>query len=360
MSILDKPLSPRPQRTRWRRAILILSIVAVLLAVFFVLTDVRADFAFGVHFFTAPNHFTYQGHSDYVSAVAWSPDGKRIASGSGDHTVQVWDASDGSHVYTYRGHDSDVSTLAWSPDGKYIASAGLDNTVQVWEAASGKLAYTYRRHSDVVYDVAWSPDGTRITSASNDGTVQVWNAFTGNLILTYNSPPSPRGSPAPWNAVAWSPDGKRIVIGGLGNIEVLDVASGKDIASYGYNSAIVHALAWSPDGRYIAVGSSTEMVQIWDLQTGQNIFNYRGHSGDVLAVAWSPDGKRIVSGSSDGTAQIWDALTGDNAYTYRGHADYYWGHLTSGAAVNAVAWSPDGKQIASGSNDMTVQVWQAR
>ena len=141
---------------------------------------------------------------------------------------------------------------------------------------------------------------------------------------------------------------------------MLDVASGKDTGSYGYNSAIVHALAWSPDGRYIAVGSSTEMVEIWDLVTGQNIFNYRGHSGDVLAVAWSPDGKRIVSGSSDGTAQVWDALTGSNAYTYRGHADYYWGHLTSGASVNAVAWSPDGKQIASGSNDMTVQVWQAK
>jgi WD40 repeat protein len=360
MSILDKPLSPRPQRPGRRRAILILSIVAGLLIIFFVLTDIRDDFAIGVHFLTAPNHFTYQGHSDYVSAVAWSPDGKRIASGSGDHTVQVWDARDGSHVYIYRGHSSDVSTLAWSPDGKYIASAGLDNTVQVWEAATGKLVYTYRGHGDVVYDVAWSPDGTRIASASNDGTVQVWHAFTGNPILTYKSLPSSRGAPAPWNAVAWSPDGKRIVIGGIGNIEVLDVASGKDIGSYGYNSAIVHALAWSPDGRYIAIGSSTEMVEIWDLVTGQNIFNYRGHYGDVLCVAWSPDGKRIVSGSSDGTAQVWDALTGDNAYTYRGHADYYWGHLTSGASVNSVAWSPDGKQIASGSNDMTVQVWQAR
>src|SRR6266568_4466559 len=318
MSILDKPLSPGPQRTKRRSAILILSIVAALLIVFFVLTDIRADFAIGVHFLTAPNHFTYQGHSDYVSAVAWSPDGKRIASGSGDHTVKVWDATDGSHVYIYRGHSADVSTLAWSPDGKYIVSAGLDNIVQVWEADSGKLIYTYRGHNDVVYDVAWSPDGTRIASASNDGTVQVWHAFTGNPILTYKSPPSPRGSPAPWNAVAWSPDGKHIVIGGIGNIEVLDVASGKDIGSYGYNAAIVHALAWSPDGR------------------------------------------RIVSGSSDGTAQVWNALTGNDAYTYRGHADYYWGHLTSGASVNAVAWSPDGKRIASGSNDMTVQVWQAK
>src|SRR5438309_1859925 len=137
MSILDKPLTPRPHRTKRRRIIIILSIVAVLLIVFLMFTDIRADIAFGVHFVTAPNHFTYQGHSDYVSTVAWSPDGKRIASASGDHTVQVWDATDGSHVYIYHGHSSDVSTLAWSPDGKYIVSAGLDNTVQVWEAATG-------------------------------------------------------------------------------------------------------------------------------------------------------------------------------------------------------------------------------
>lgn len=76
-------------------------------------------------------------------------------------------------------------------------------------------------------------------------------------------------------------------------------------------------------------------------------------------MAWSPDGKRIASGSADGLVQVWDALTGNNVYTYRGHADYYWGHFTSGQAVYSVAWSPDGKRIASGSNDMTVQVWQA-
>src|SRR6266699_5295047 len=146
MSILDKPLTPQPHRSKRRLTIIILSIVAVLLIALFVFTDIHADLAFVVHFATAPNHFTYQGHSDYVSAVAWSPDGKRIASGSGDHTVKVWDATDGSHVYIYRGHSADVSTLAWSPDGKYIVSAGLDNIVQVWEADSGKLIYTYRGH----------------------------------------------------------------------------------------------------------------------------------------------------------------------------------------------------------------------
>ena len=186
MSILDKPLTPRPQRAKRRRIIIILSIVAVLFIVFFVLTDIPNDIAFGVHFVTAPDHFTYQGHSDYISAVAWSPDGKRIASASGDHTVQVWDASDGSHVYNYRGHSSDVSTLAWSPNGKRIVSGSSDGTAQVWDALTGNNAYTYRGHADyywghltsgaTVNAVAWSPDGKRIASGSNDNTVQIWQA----------------------------------------------------------------------------------------------------------------------------------------------------------------------------------------
>ncbi len=275
MSILDKPLAPQPRRSKRRPAIIILSILAVLFILLLVLTDIRADIAFVVHFVSVPNHFTYYGHSDYISAVAWSP------------------------------------------------------------------------------------DGTRIASASNDGTVQVWRAFTGNTILTHKSSAEAKGSPVPWNAVAWSPNGKDIVIGGIGNIEVRDAATDRFIASYGYHAAIVHALAWSPDGRYIAVGSSASLVELWDTLTGRNVYSYQGHNADVLSIAWSPDGKRIVSGSSDGTAQVWDALTGNNAYTYRGHADYYWGHLTSGASVNTVAWSPDGSHIASGSSDKTVQVWQA-
>src|SRR6266568_3791559 len=127
---------------------------------------------------------------------------------------------------------------------------------------------------------------------------------------------------------------------------------------YGYHAGTVHDLAWSPDGKYIAIGSDNTTVLLWEIATIKNIYNYTGHISDVFAVAWSPDGKRIASGDGDGLVLVWDAFTGGHTYTYCGHADYYPGHYTSGAAVNSLAWSPDGKHIASASSDSTVQVWQ--
>jgi serine/threonine protein kinase len=202
--------------------------------------------------------YTYRGHSDGVNAVAWSPDGKRIASGGQDNTVQVWDAVDGGNVFTYRGHSDPVAAVAWSPDGRRIASGGWDNTVQVWDAADGGHAFTYHGHSVAVFAVAWSPDGRRIASGSGDNTVRVWDAADGGHAFTY------RG-----------------------------------------HSAAVAAVAWSPDGRRIA--SSSEDVQVWDAADGGHAFTYRGHSAAVDAVAWSPDGRRIASGGWGNTVQVWQA-----------------------------------------------------
>jgi serine/threonine protein kinase len=117
--------------------------------------------------------YTYHGY-DKMLAVAWSPDGKRIASGGIDHTVQVWNATDGSSAFTYKGHSSSVNAVAWSPNGKWIASGSDDMTVQVWNAIDGSSAFTYSGHSNRVNAVAWSPDGTWIASGSDDTTVQVW------------------------------------------------------------------------------------------------------------------------------------------------------------------------------------------
>src|ERR1700694_2337299 len=128
--------------------------------------------------------YIYRGHSSPVFAMAWSPDGKRIASGGQDNTVQVWDAMNGSHVYIYRAQHNSVNSLAWSPDGKRIASASFTE-VHVWDAATGSLMFTYRGHSDNVLTVAWSPDGHNIVSGGVDATVQVWNATTGDHLVTY-------------------------------------------------------------------------------------------------------------------------------------------------------------------------------
>src|SRR6266446_2481061 len=156
--------------------------------------------------------YTYRGHSASVNAAAWSPDGTRIASGSADGTVQVWDAANGGHVFTYRRHVGRVNAVAWSPDGTRIASGSADFTVQVWDAANGGHAFTYRGHADHVNKVPWSPDGKRIASGSDDDTVQVWDAANGGHIFTY------RGhADAVWG-VAWSSDGTRIV-SGSGNID---------------------------------------------------------------------------------------------------------------------------------------------
>ncbi len=232
-------------------------------------------------------------------------------------------------------------------------------TVRIWNATTGQHLFTYRKHTDAVFCVAWSPDGRSLASGSNDGSLQVWQAASGALLFSVQNPVSPRsGKTTPWNAVAWSPDGRYLAAGGYGNAQVFDVHTGKLLSgAYGYNGGIIHALAWSPDGRYLAVGESSGSVSIWDVASGKNVFTYNGHASDVNAVAWSPNGKRIASASSDSTVQVWDALTGQHVYTYRGHADVYPGHFSSGAVVNAVAWSPDNIHIASGSNDNTVQVW---
>lgn len=162
--------------------------------------------------------YVYSGHTAQVNAVAWSPDGQRIVSGSGnpwnssgDNTVQIWDATTGRNIVTYRGHAAAVNAVAWSPDGQLIASASNDTTVHLWFAATGENSWTYRGHADAVNAVAWSPDGKRIASgsgnsvnSSGDNTVQVWNASDGGNVLTY------QGHAEAVNAVAWSPDGQRI------------------------------------------------------------------------------------------------------------------------------------------------------
>ncbi|HEX7737450.1 MAG TPA: WD40 repeat domain-containing protein [Ktedonobacteraceae bacterium] len=311
--------------------------------------------------------YTYTGHKDRVNAVAWSPDGQRLASGSIDATVQLWDNLTGGNVVTHHNYAGQGATVTWAPEGRHLASTGRKSLssmdyVELWDAATGKTLITYPAHTNSpvpgpVTGLNWSPDGKYLAAASFDYTVRVWDLTTGTLRFFYSDPHGYL-----MTCVAWSPDSKFIAFGNDDNgehnvmVQVWNVASRSQVAVYRKHTKPVQCVAWSPNGKYIASGANDNTARVWHAATGAPLFTYNGHApsspdlgSSVISVAWSPDGKRVVSGGVDSTAQIWDGATGQQYFKYRGHQ----------GAVYAAIWSPNGKYIASGGDDKTVQIWQA-
>jgi WD40 repeat protein len=286
--------------------------------------------------------FTYKGHTDEVASVQWSPDGKHIASGSRDRTVQAWNTDNGNRLYTYTGHKNWIFGVVWSPTGQRIASASADNTVQVYNAATGGQALTYKGHTASVMTLAWSQNN--IASGSLDQTVQVWDATGGVLLFTY------KGHSAEVDAVAYSSDGKQIASGGVDQtVQVWNAADGTQVFIYKGHTAAIDAVAYSPDGKQIASGGVDQTVQVWNAADGNRTISYQGHTDRVRSIAWSPDGTLIASASADHSVQVWDTKTGARLFVYR-HDNW----------VHSVAWSHDGIFLASASADKTVQVWRMR
>ncbi|KAL0945602.1 hypothetical protein HGRIS_014986 [Hohenbuehelia grisea] len=290
------------------------------------------------------------GHASDVTSVTFSPDGNRIASGSDDKTIRLWDAATGEQIGApLSGHDRLVASVAFSPDGTRIASGSYDNTIRLWDAATGEqIGAPLSGHDSDVNSVVFSPDGTRIASGSDDKTIRLWDAATGEQI---GAPLS--GHDRLVASVAFSPDGTRIASGSYDNtIRLWDAATGEQIGAplSGHDSE-VNSVVFSPDGTRIASGSDDKTIRLWDAATGEQIgAPLSGHVSPVTSVAFSPDGTRIGSGSYDNTIRLWDAATGEQiGAPLSGHD----------RLVASVAFSPDGTRIASGSYENTIRLWDA-
>jgi serine/threonine protein kinase len=286
---------------------------------------------------------TLSGQRDSVLSVAFSPNGRLLASGSSDSTINLWDVTSGRSVRQLIGHKGQVFGVAFSPNGRMLASASGDRTVKLWDVAGGRELVTFAGHTDRVYSVAYSPDGSTLASASKDQTIKLWEVAGGRELRTL------AGHSGSVAAVAFSPDGQMLASGSEdGTIRLWDVASGRELRSMQAHSSLIHAIAFSPDGRTLASGGRDKTVGVWNVGDGRELRTLTGHTGFVEGLAFSPDGRVLATASEDTTVRLWDSWSGNELKRLTGNTGW----------VVAVAFSRDGRLLASGGGDKTIWIWR--
>lgn len=243
-----------------------------------------------------------------IGVLALAPSGSYLAYGWGSqiHLLSLLTLT----TTTYAGHGGLVTALAWSPDGIRIASASQDGTVQVWEFATGRPLFTYTRHRCPVLSVAWSPEGNRLASAGADGSLHIWSADGSGVVV--GSVGQPGGAAT---SLSWSPDGTCLLAGGLdGTVYLWDPDEGTALDTYEAHQQPVSTVAWCPDARrfLFATAGYDGYVKIWSAERRDCLFMHMGHNGPlgvgvtgVVACAWSADGKRVISAGVRGVVQEW-------------------------------------------------------
>ncbi len=319
---------------------------------------------------------TLKGHSSMVHAIAISPDGQFLASGSNDKTIKLWQLSTGKLVRQlgrwFSGHSSMVHSLAFSPislnasyqgeSGKsatpadlnsgILASGSWDNTIKLWDFNTGKEIRTLIGHTNWVNSVAFSPDGKLLVSGSADCTIKLWQVHTGIEIQTLTGHSDPVSSVAysPRTATTTKNQERQLVASGSNDytIKLWQAYTGRNICTLIGHDFFVNCIAFSHDGELIASGSGDNTIKLWHVNTGKEIRILTGHSDSVWSVAFSRDRQFLASGSWDNTIKLWHLHSGREVSTLTGHSSY----------VRCVAFSPDGQTLVSGGDDDTIKIWR--
>jgi eukaryotic-like serine/threonine-protein kinase len=284
-----------------------------------------------------------KGHKGRVTSVAFSPDGKTLASGGYDKTLRWWDVATGKELLPSTEHESEVHTLAFSPDGALLASGARDGTLYLWRPSTKESVLRIQAHTEAVQAVAFSPDGKTVASGGRDTAVRLWDAASGNEKRHL------RGHEKPVSSLAFSHDGRFLASSGDDEtVRFWDLSSGMERAKGIGHEGPVRSIAFSPDGKLLASGGRDKRVFLWRVPTGEKVGEMSRHEGSIQSVGFSHDGTLLATGGYASIVRLFEVATGEEVARVGGHD----------GPVHALAFSPDGTRFASGSQDCTVRLWK--
>lgn len=289
---------------------------------------------------------TLPGHIDFVWSVAWSLDGKTLASGSWDHTIKLWDVEEGKELRTLFGHEGRILSVAFSSDRHTLASGSDDKTVRIWNIETGKTLKTLAGHGASVKSVVFSPDGVLLAVRENDdNTIRLWDISTGRELENLKGHTDDIAMPN----VVFSPDGKLMALTNGSTIKLWDLATGQVMRTLSGHRDIIFSIAFSPDGKTLASGGADNAIKLWDVKTGRELRTLSGYPSVILSVKFSPDG-RTLAASSNNIIKLSDINSGLEMRTLKGHTLY----------VESIAFSPDGNMLASSGFDGMIKLWDVK